>query len=113
MPIHQLCGSASAPVPIVVPRASKYQSSASDWQTDRVSNAGFYCLKFEMTMPQYYQYDYKRSGSGLLPGDRFEAIAHGDLNGDGVTSTFSIQGQISPSGVVTVAPTILELSPEE
>ena len=112
-PLHQLCASASAPVPLVVPRANKYQSASSDWQMDRVANAGFYCLKFEISQPQYYQYDYKRTGSGLLTGDSFEAIAHGDLNGDGVTSTFSVRGQIGAGDVVTVAPTILEDAPEE
>jgi type II secretory pathway pseudopilin PulG len=102
----KLCPSASSPIPAAVPHAAKYQSSPSEWEADKLSNAGFSCLKFSMDYPQYYQYDYKSTPTG------FTVTAHGDLNGDGVISTFEIEGQVI-GGVVSIAPTIKETSPEE
>jgi hypothetical protein len=49
-----------------------------------------------MRDPQYYQYNYVAApptGEGN-EGDSFECIAHGDLNGDGVLSTFKMLGAI-------------------
>jgi type IV pilus assembly protein PilA len=105
---HRLCPSASAPVPAQrsMIRGAKYMSSPADWQTDRAANAGFACLKFEMSMPQYFQYEYESTGDG------FFVRAHGDLDGDGVYSTFEIEGRVQ-GGRVVVAPTISETSPEE
>src|SRR4051794_15706270 len=43
----------------------KYQSTKLDWSnaTDVSNNAGWPCLKFEMTAPQYYQYSYTAAGT--------------------------------------------------
>ncbi len=105
VPRKALCGSASHPVPVSVTMVSarKYQSGMTDW-TDSPGR-GWSCLEFEMTMPQYYQYDYRVTGTGSVPGDKYTAVAHGDLDGDGVTSSFELDGEISPSGLVVVAPT--------
>ncbi len=102
----KLCPSASSPVPATVPRGRKYQSSPADWQADQAAHAGFACLHFSMSYPQYYQYDYQSTPSG------FSVIAHGDLNGDGVESRFEIRGQVS-GGTISVAPNIMETNPEE
>jgi hypothetical protein len=59
-----------------------------------------------MSQPQYYQYDYKATATG------FTVTAHGDLNGDGIVSTFEVEGKLS-GGMVTVAPMIKETMPEE
>lgn len=112
-----LCKSASQPVPSSLASISgkKYMSTASEWNADAASNAGFACLKFEMSSPQYYQYDYQRTGTptGSAPGDGFDAIAHGDLDGDGTYSTFTIHGKIDSSGQhVSVAP-VVSKNPEE
>ncbi len=61
----KLCPSASAPVPTVVPSGSKYMSTPADWDADKTANAGFACLGFSMSMPQYYQYDYKATATGF------------------------------------------------
>ena len=92
----------------------KYQSSKTDWSdtTDVKANAGWPCLKYEMTAPQYYQYDYSSDSTLTTPGTSFSALATGDLNGDAVYSTFSMLGAIQ-SGRLTVAPSIGEESPEE
>lgn len=99
---HRLCPSASRPVPtsIVEVRGKKYVSSASDWDVDRPSNGGFYCLKFELWEPQYYQYDYRVTGLGFRAGDSFTIEARGDLDGDGRASIFTLVGTVdAPSSL--------------
>lgn len=105
---HRLCPSATAPVPASKAMVSgkKYQSSPSEWTTDAGKNAGFSCLKFEMNMPQYFQYEYEATATS------FVARAHGDLNGNGVYSTFELRGQVVGDKLV-VAPSIVEIDPEE
>jgi len=105
---RRICPSASAPVPADrnLVSARKYQSSAAEWQTDVGTNAGFACLKFEMSAPQYFQYEYEATPTG------FVARAHGDLNGDGVFSTFEVKGQLVGERMV-LSPTLLEISPWE
>jgi len=116
-PEQALCSSASSPVPTSVTMVSgkKYMSTSSDWSVDEAKVGGFACLGFEMTSPQYYQYDYQRTGSakGNVARDGFHAIAHGDLNGDGVVSTFDYSGLIDPSGKVILAPSIAQTNPTE
>ena len=46
------------------------------------------------------------------PGDDFTAKANGDLNGNGVFSTFSVSGS-AYSGVVGISPNVQETNPEE
>jgi hypothetical protein len=113
---HVLCASASHPVPasIVMVRGTKYQSGPGEWSTDPPSQ-GFSCLKFEMDMPQYYQYDYRRTGgaTGAALGDGFEAEAKGDLDGDGDTSSFKTTGSIVSVGTVTRSPTVTRVNEAE
>ncbi len=113
-PTRRLCGSASNPVPASMTRVSgvKYQSSLSDWD-DTTPYAGFSCLKFDITEPQYYQYDYRRTGTGSSPGDSYKAIAHGDLDGDGVTSEFVLGGAIDAHGEVRAAAALTVTNREE
>ena len=101
-----LCASASSPVPASMSslRATKYLAAPGEWQRDATTNSGFSCLKFEMSSPQYYQYDYQRTGTGTKPGDGFSGIGRGDLNGDGVESTYVLGGAIGASGDIEVEP---------
>jgi type IV pilus assembly protein PilA len=104
-----ICRSASQPIPRDLSTVSgrKYQSAPGEWQMDAAKHhTGFACLKFEMTMPQYYQYHYEATG------DAFTGRARGDLNGDGVASTFEVKGQVSGDRLL-VAPAISETSPDE
>lgn len=89
----------------------KYQSSKLDWAnaTDVQTNQGWPCLKFEMTAPQYYQYNYVANGTSA---GGFSSTAIGDLNGDAVYSTFTLAGSIE-NGRLKLAPSIGEVSPEE
>ena len=105
---RHLCASASSPVPAnrTAVSGKKYQSSRDEWMKDEARNAGFACLKFEMTAPQYFQYEYTATATG------FTARAHGDLNGDGKFSTFELKGEVQ-NGHLVVAPVITETDPEE
>ncbi|HTV22621.1 MAG TPA: prepilin-type N-terminal cleavage/methylation domain-containing protein [Polyangiaceae bacterium] len=111
----QLCVSAPA-VPDDAAKIAnqKYQSSTADWKT-----GGWTCLRFSMDGPQYFQYEYTSSAAAGTPGavnDDFSAIARGDLNGNGVTSSFTLTGKvISQSDELTlmVSPSIAEANPEE
>jgi type IV pilus assembly protein PilA len=105
---HRICPSASSPVPKNQSYVSglKYMAAEGEWEADRATNAGFHCLKFSMMSPQYYQYRYTATPAS------FEAVAHGDLNGDGKFSTFSLSGKTVGAQLV-VSPSILEVSPEE
>jgi type IV pilus assembly protein PilA len=117
---NRLCGSVASgntvPSTIAGVQGKKYQSSPAEWNTGS-SSVGWTCLKFSMQDPQYYMYSYSASGTTGASGDTFQTIAQGDLNGDGVASTFSISGaiQAGASGglVVTIAPNISETNPEE
>jgi type IV pilus assembly protein PilA len=111
---HQaLCASASSPVPkdMIDVRGKKYPSTPADWEADRATNAGFACLGFTWQVPQYYQFDYQATGSPTL--DRFQAIARGDLDGDGMTSSFVLEGRLGPAGTLVVSPALIETDPEE
>jgi|SRR5215472_7656307 len=112
---HAICGSASASVPasITSVKGAMFQSKASDWQVDAAANKGFACLHFSMSDPQRFMYSYAMSGTGTTVGDSFTATANGDLNGDGVTSTFTMTGKITFSSELTLAPAVGEVEPDE
>jgi type IV pilus assembly protein PilA len=109
-----MCKGASVPVPAAIATVAgkKYQSSFSDWNTDGAGGSGFACLHFTIDQPQYFMYNYTTSGTSS-PGDSFNAIANGDLNGDGVPSTFQLTGAINSGFVINVAPNMLQVSTDE
>jgi len=111
---HRLCGRAFA-VPAAVPKATKYQPDTAEGKDFNAGDAtgGWKCLKFSVTTPIYYQYEYHAGGGykgpsrgGPDPGkDGFEVSAEGDLNGDGKTSLFTQVGRIE-NGHIKLDPTI-------
>ncbi len=105
---RKLCRSAvhAVPASVTYVAGKKYMSSASDWTSDP-KGAGFTCLRFEMSTPQYYSYDYQATATG------FKGLASGDLDGDGSASHFEIEGRVEPGGALTIAPTIRETDPDE
>lgn len=91
------------PVPRAVPKGEKAQTSAADWRA-------WAPLRFEMTSPQYYQYEIKAAKDG----ESAEIIARGDLNGDGKTSQFSLVVRVRrPDGYLWISPEIDAKDPEE
>jgi type IV pilus assembly protein PilA len=107
---NDLCKSATASVPSTLDpvKGKKYQSSAADWSAGD-AKTGWQCLKFSLQDPQYFQYSYTAT-TGTA--GEFTAKANGDLNADGVASTFTLQGEVTTGGV-KIAPNIGEVSPEE
>ncbi len=122
---NRLCESAANTVPTGKAdiQGKKYQSDPGDWTpaADKAKAGqrakGFPCLRFSMKDPQYFMYGYANTGQTGQAGDVFTATANGDLNGDGVLSTFTIEGKIQKGGTggleVTLAPNIVEVDPEE
>jgi type IV pilus assembly protein PilA len=110
-----LCKSSSQSVPTAISavQGRKYQSSYSDWNVDGAGNSGFACLHFTIDSPQYYMYCYTLAGSGGSPGDSFTGTANGDLNGDGIESTYSLSGSINSNFILNVAPNMQVTMPEE
>jgi type IV pilus assembly protein PilA len=93
-------------------KGQKYQSKASEWAQGSATSE-WQCLKFQLEEPQYYEYEYSCAGASTDASQGgFTATAHGDLNGDGNSSQFLIQGS-AYSGAVAISPNIQETSPEE
>ncbi|HXX68855.1 MAG TPA: prepilin-type N-terminal cleavage/methylation domain-containing protein [Polyangiaceae bacterium] len=111
--MRSFCSSAANTVPLggTVPQGQKYQSQKSDWGSQDTATSGWQCLKFSMEEPQYYEYEYTASQTSAVSGG-FTANAHGDLNGDGVTSQFQVQGS-AQNGDIAISPNIQETNPEE
>ena len=123
--VNRLC-LAGTPVPdnAAKIKGQKYQSKPDEWTSVQPTNPtggheGFACLKFSMTDPQYYMYDYQGPAditSAGAVGTTFAGVANGDLNGDGVLSTFQIDGKIQTATggtEVYIAPNMQEINPEE
>lgn len=108
---NALCGSStSVPAATGSVGGKKYQSNPSEW--GGTQSMGWACLHFSMQDPQYFLYSYQASATN------FSAVANGDLNGDLALSTFILAGGIQNSGatggaVVTIAPSIQEINPED
>jgi type IV pilus assembly protein PilA len=99
-----LCDDASA-VPIGgAPAGKKYQPDTAVGKDYNSGDAliGWTCLKFSISQPHYYQYNYTKDGQvsaantdSPCAADCYEAAAVGDLDGDTVKSFFARTGQIN------------------
>jgi len=101
--VNYLCDSTTV-VPATIPPGTKYQPSnapGTDFHTGNQTQ-GWICLGYTMSTPIYYQYSYKKAGNyaspalgGPDPGSEgFEVLGQGDLDGDGIISTFARTGTI-------------------
>jgi hypothetical protein len=109
---NTLCGSAE-PVPnsLESVKGSVYQSRPSDWRGDS-GDSGWSCLSVSMSFAQRFQYGYDVGASAVPAGaapsgadSTFAAWARGDLDGDGRTSWFVLNGA-SIDGQVVMAPAL-------
>jgi type IV pilus assembly protein PilA len=105
-----LCDTAT-PVPAAIAsvKAGKYTSGPTDWVGAADPLKGWYCLKFTIDQPQYYQYNYTATSTTAGP---MAIEANGDLDGNGTTSSFYLEGRIVSSALI-MAPKPLETNPEE
>jgi len=103
-PDHKLCKS-SVRVPAKPLVGMKYQPSSADGADFNTGDAttGWKCLKFSMTQPIYYAYEYDQgagSGKSGATASGFEASAQGDLDGNGVYSFFARGADVRNGAVV-------------
>jgi type IV pilus assembly protein PilA len=123
-----LCGS-SEPVPASLDsiKGKKYQPNIGvDYETGD-EHTGWRCLAFSNEHPQYYQYRYRGGGNGPetenlphggspkgLTKDHTSVVtAQGDVDGDGETSWFVLEGYIDTQLRVVKCPAIGQDRPEE
>lgn len=84
----------SAPLtPAEVPRGVRAEDPRGAWD-----HPSWRAIGFGFDHPHAFSFAFD---SATAPGEsRFRASAHGDLDGDGVTSTFEIEGKADAAGVV-------------
>ncbi len=97
---------ASVPASAADIRGKRFQSGLGDWAT-----TPWLDLEFKISTPQFYAYSFESQGSG--PAAQAAAVAHGDLDGNGVMSTFRATAVPDPSAVAAVRPTVEQIDPEE
>jgi type II secretory pathway pseudopilin PulG len=79
---HRLCPSMRHPVPADRPH-NEYRSRSEEW-----NDAGFACLRFEVTSPQYCQYGYEADATA------FVAWGRCDPDENGVLSEYRMHGRV-------------------
>jgi type IV pilus assembly protein PilA len=118
---HSLCGT-SVPVPNYIPAGKKYQSKSTagtDYESGDTLN-GWKCLRFSISGPQLYAYQYTRGAAFNLSttltapaGMAWAAEARGDLDGDGLTfSDFAGVGGIE-NGAPKISTVLMEANADE
>jgi type II secretory pathway pseudopilin PulG len=87
-------------------RGQRYQSNLADWSASPWRELGF-----SIVQPQCYQYSFESQGAGASA--RAVVTAEGDLDGDGLRSTYSLTILPDESLTAQVAPSISRTEPEE
>lgn len=97
---------ASVPADDAAVRGKRFQSGVGDWSTSPWLEMGF-----KVMTPQYYAYSFESQGSG--PSAQASATAHGDLDGNGVKSTFVATAAPDDTLIAKVGKTIKQTEPDE
>lgn len=87
-------------------RGRRYQSNLADWSASPWKD-----LRFSIVQPQCYQYSFDSDGAGVNA--KATVMAQGDLDGDGVRSTYSLSIAPDQSLTAQVAPKMTKRDPEE
>jgi type IV pilus assembly protein PilA len=104
---RQLCdstGMVSVPAAPANVAGKKYQSTAAEWTAGNATT-GWKCLKFELAAPQYYRYSYTAASISNTTGATMTSEAQGDLDGNGQSSIFQLQGA-TENARLKLAPTL-------
>lgn len=80
-------------------RGKAYQSNLADW-----SPSPWRELSFSIHQPQYYRYGFESSGTGRA--SVATALATGDLDGSGLSSTYRLRVTVNDKFEAEVAPSI-------
>ena len=97
---------ASVPASVDLVRGKRYASNANDWAVSPWRE-----LKFSMTEPQCYAFQFGAGGQG--PQARATATAQGDLDGDGIESAYVLSIAPDATNHSVVASTVQKTMPEE
>jgi type II secretory pathway pseudopilin PulG len=97
---------ASVPADLDSIHGKRYQSTLADWQSSPWRE-----LHFSIPQPQYYAYSFDSTGTG--PQATATATARGDLNGDGVLSTYKLTVMPDDKSNAKVSPNLEKVDPEE
>ncbi len=97
----------SVPAELINIRGKQYQSNSGDWAVSPWREMSFQISP----SPQFYAYSFKSDGAGTTA--RAQAVAHGDLDGDGHLSTFSSQVAPDDDLEAKVSPNLERIDPEE
>jgi len=88
----------SAPLtPSVVPRATLTSDPPGTWD-----HPSWRLLDFSFQVPHAYAFEFESKNAAEV--STFSATAHGDLDGDGVLSTFRVSGEVKPGQTPRVFP---------
>jgi type IV pilus assembly protein PilA len=111
---HDVCGTSNYSI-AAIPLGKKTQPAAASFANvgaGNSNNVGYLCLRFSISDATYYRYGYvatrqsalpagETAGNAVLPsgvtapaGVAFTAFGEGDLNANGITSSFAISGQV-------------------
>jgi Tfp pilus assembly protein PilE len=96
----------TVPADVASVRGKKYQSAIGDWSVSPWPD-----LAFKINQPQCYAYNFESTGSGSTA--TATATANGDLDGNGMVSTY--RSKVAPDDKLeaAVSPTIERSDPEE
>lgn len=97
---------ASVPADPQKVRGRRFQSGLGDWSTSPWLDMGF-----KIMTPQYYAYSFESVGSG--PSAQATATAHGNLDGNGVQSTFRVTAAPDETLTCKVSKTVQQTDPDE
>jgi len=87
-------------------RGRRYQSNLADW-----SASPWRELRFSIVQPQCYQYSFEADGAGATA--KALVTAEGDLDGDGLRSTYSLAIAPDPTLTAVAAPNMTRKDVEE
>jgi len=93
---HVFCPDVS-PTPATIPMSQKIAVVSTAGSGAGYDQQGWRCLKYSLVDPQFYQYTVtSNSASGTAA--IFTATANGDLDGNGVASTYQVIGRGGSTG---------------